>query len=103
MDELIDFKKRFLKNGELVSIPKKESYKRIMLLWAVSFFELNTSYTELQVNRVLSQLYPDYAVLRRYLVDYGFLLRDKRGLKYEVNRDVHGIESYPSGSGPIYC
>lgn len=49
MDELIDFKKRFLKNGELVSIPKKESYKRIMLLWAVSFFELNTSYTELQV------------------------------------------------------
>ena len=40
MDELIDFKKRFLKNGELVSIPKKESYKRIMLLWAVSFFEL---------------------------------------------------------------
>ena len=87
MDELIDFKKRFLKNGELVSIP------RIMLLWAVSFFELNTSYTELQVNRVLSQLYPDYAVLRRYLVDYGFLLRDERGLKYEVNRDVHGIES----------
>ena len=86
MDELIDFKKRFLKNGELVSIPKKESYKRIMLLWAVSFFELNTSY-------VLSQLYPDYAVLRRYLVDYGFLLRDERGLKYEVNRDVHGIES----------
>lgn len=93
MDELIDFKKRFLKNGELVSIPKKESYKRIMLLWVVSFFELNTSYTELQVNRVLSQLYPDYAVLRRYLVDYGFLLRDERGLKYEVNPDVHGIES----------
>ena len=56
-------------------------------------FELNTSYTELQVNRVLSQLYPDYAVLRRYLVDYGFLLRDERGLKYEVNPDVHGIES----------
>ena len=25
MDELIDFKKRFLKNGELVSIPKKEA------------------------------------------------------------------------------
>ena len=24
MDELIDFKKRFLKNGELVSIPKKD-------------------------------------------------------------------------------
>ena len=43
MDELIDFKKRFLKNGELVSIPKKESDNRIMLRWAVSFFELNTS------------------------------------------------------------
>ena len=25
MDELIDFKKRFLKNGELVSIPKFDS------------------------------------------------------------------------------
>ena len=47
MDELIDFKKRFLKNGELVSIPKKESYKRIMLLWAVSFFELNRGFGSL--------------------------------------------------------
>lgn len=92
MDELIDFKKRSLEWRAGFN-SKKESYKRIMLLWAVSFFELNTSYTELQVNRVLSQLYPDYAVLRRYLVDYGFLLRDERGLKYEVNRDVHGIES----------
>lgn len=93
MDELIDFKKRFSRMASWFQFQKKESYKRIMLLWAVSFFELNTSYTELQVNRVLSQLYPDYAVLRRYLVDYGFLLRDERGLKYEVNRDVHGIES----------
>ena len=93
MDELIDFKKSISQEWRAGFNSKKESYKRIMLLWAVSFFELNTSYTELQVNRVLSQLYPDYAVLRRYLVDYGFLLRDERGLKYEVNRDVHGIES----------
>lgn len=92
MDELIDFKNDFSRMASWFQF-QKESYKRIMLLWAVSFFELNTSYTELQVNRVLSQLYPDYAVLRRYLVDYGFLLRDERGLKYEVNRDVHGIES----------
>lgn len=27
MDELIDFKKRFLKNGELVSIPKRKAIK----------------------------------------------------------------------------
>ena len=93
MDELIALKNDFSRMASWFQIPKKESYKRIMLLWAVSFFESNTSYTELQVNRVLSQLYPDYAVLRRYLVDYGFLLRDERGLKYEVNRDVHGIES----------
>jgi len=64
MDQLVDFKKRFLKNGELVSIPKKENYKRAMLLWAISFFKSNTSYTELQVNRVLSHLYPDYALSR---------------------------------------
>ena len=35
MDELIDFKKRFLKNGELVSIPKKESYKITYFLYKV--------------------------------------------------------------------
>ena len=90
MDELIDFKNDFSRMASWFQFQKRKAIKRIMLLWAVSFFELNTSYTELQVNRVLSQLYPDYAVLRRYLVDYGFLLRDERGLKYEVNRDVHG-------------
>ena len=38
-------------------------------------FEFDRQYTETEVNIQLGTLHPDFAALRRYLVDYGFLAR----------------------------
>ncbi len=35
-----------------------------------------STFTEKEVNAFLAEFYDDYAVLRRYLVDYGYLSRD---------------------------
>jgi hypothetical protein len=39
-------------------------------------FEPGVSYPEPDVNTYLRAFHPDYAMLRRYLVDEGFLSRD---------------------------
>ena len=38
-------------------------------------FELGRRYPEHEVNKLLGRYHPDYAMLRRYLVDDGFLAR----------------------------
>lgn len=93
MKRLNEFKKRFIKDGKLISIPKKEKYKRDMLLYSILLFDSEREYTEAEVNRILAGFYSDYAILRRYLVDGGYLQRDERGLKYEVSNDPSDTES----------
>ncbi|WP_153051249.1 DUF2087 domain-containing protein, partial [Streptococcus suis] len=41
-------------------------------------------FTEKDVNAFLAEVYDDYAILRRYMVDYGYLSRDQYGLEYRV-------------------
>ncbi|WP_367648854.1 DUF2087 domain-containing protein [Streptococcus suis] len=38
----------------------------------------------LTVNAFLAGIYDDYAILRRYMVDYGYLSRDQYGLEYRI-------------------
>lgn len=92
MKRLNEFKKRFIKDGKLISIPKKEKFKKDMLLYSILLFDSKKEYTETEVNRILSEFYSDYAILRRYLVDGGYLQRDERGLKYEVSYGSLDIE-----------
>ena len=54
----------FFKEGKLLVIPKKNAKK-------------------VQVNQRLREIYEDYALLRRYLVDYQYLERDKFGKIYQ--------------------
>ena len=46
-------------------------------------FEFGKEYTEKEVNQRLREIYEDYALLRRYLVDYQYLERDKFGKIYQ--------------------
>lgn len=40
-------------------------------------FEPGREYPEAEVNRILGQFDPDFAMLRRYLVDEGLLARER--------------------------
>jgi len=64
------------RDGKLVYLPEKFGKRQIVLEQVAQSFEPGTRYAETEVNIVLRDLYPDFAALRRYLVDSAFLSRE---------------------------
>jgi len=56
-------------------MPAKRSRRLTLLDHVARQFEVGVRYQEGEVNRRLRRLHDDYAALRRYLVDEGFLSR----------------------------
>ena len=67
---------RFVKDGRLVIMPSKRSKLLLVLDHIAQDFELGRTYPEPEVNAVLEGYHDDYAALRRYLVDEGFMTRE---------------------------
>lgn len=65
----------FVVDGRLVSIPASRSKRLVVLDWLAGRFEPGVTYPERDVNFLIGTVFPDYAALRRYLVDEGFLER----------------------------
>jgi hypothetical protein len=63
------------RDGKLVYLPEKFGKRQIVLEEVAQVFEPGTRYAEAEVNMMLRDLYPDYAALRRYLIDSAFLSR----------------------------
>ena len=63
-------------DGRLRSIPVKQSKLLIVLDHLAQSFEPGRRYPEAEVNKILEQFHPDYAALRRYLVENGFMTRE---------------------------
>jgi hypothetical protein len=62
----------------LKEIPTQLKKQRIVLRRLAQEFEPGEHYTEKEVNQILKQFHPDFATLRRYLVDNKLLARDTR-------------------------
>ncbi len=73
---------------KLKTFPKKEKRKYLCLFPIMDVFEAKRTYTESEVNALLEAIYEDYCILRRYLVDYGFIKRTKDGKAYWVSEDA---------------
>ncbi|MBZ0288959.1 MAG: metalloregulator ArsR/SmtB family transcription factor [Anaerolineae bacterium] len=69
-------------NGKLTQIPTKEKKKLVILRWLATKFQPGIRYTEKQVNAIVSEVHADYATLRRNLVEYGFMRRERGGGNY---------------------
>lgn len=66
---------RFFSGGRLVEIPASHG-KRVLVLERLALeFEPGLRYPEREVNAMLQVFHPDYAALRRHLVDEGYLTR----------------------------
>ena len=63
-------------DGRLHTIPSKHSKLLVVLDHLAQRFEPGRTYPETEVNEVLAGFHPDYAALRRYLVDEQFLTRE---------------------------
>ena len=70
--------------GPLETFPLKEKKRVAILRHLVKKFETDRSYTEKEVNDVLKHFYNDYVLLRRNLIEYGFMDRTPDGSSYWV-------------------
>ncbi|MFW5772854.1 MAG: metalloregulator ArsR/SmtB family transcription factor [Phototrophicaceae bacterium] len=72
----------YMQNGRLVRIPSKDKKWLVILNWLASHFEPDRRYTEKQVNEILLAVHDDYATLRRDLISYGYMRRERGGGDY---------------------
>ena len=63
-------------DGRLVSMPAKHRKRLVVLDHVARVFEPGVRYPETEVNALVRAFHEDVAMLRRYLVDEGFLERD---------------------------
>ena len=93
----------FFKDGTLKQIPAQRRKRVFVLQHLMERFAPRTEYTEKTVNEMLKLANPDFATLRRELVDYGFMTRENgiyrvaeslpiRGpnVAQEISGDEHG-------------
>jgi hypothetical protein len=64
-------------DGRITTMPAKRAKRLVLLDHVARQFEVGVHYSELEVNAVLREVFDDYVALRRYLVDEGFLDRDR--------------------------
>jgi hypothetical protein len=74
-DEQAKVLRNFVENGRLKLVPARAGQRRVVLEYLAQLFDPAVEYQEQDVNRTLQTLHPDYASLRRYLVDEGLLER----------------------------
>jgi hypothetical protein len=67
----------------LKQLPENEDELREIASWLSELFDDDVSYPEKEVNERIQQAHPDYAQMRRLLVDYCFMTRS-RGIYQKV-------------------
>lgn len=67
----------FVRQGKLIEFTTRQAKQIVVLRHIAQQFRVGEFYTELQMNGLLKEVYPDFASMRRYLVDFGFMKRDK--------------------------
>lgn len=67
----------FIRGGRLTQIPMQHAKRLVVLDHISRMFDVGVRYPEREVNAILRAFHPDYAALRRYLVDEGFLSRER--------------------------
>lgn len=79
--------------GQLSTFYTKEKNKIILLGEIIKRFEPIRRYTEKEVDAILKDIYlEDYVLIRRYLIQYGFLNREKDGSVYWL-KEAHEKQS----------
>lgn len=70
-------------------MPKKEKNKIEMLKIILEIIsKKRIKFTEKELNEEIKEIYSDYALIRRYLIDYKMISRDSYGKEYVLNGEI---------------
>ncbi|MEX3744173.1 MULTISPECIES: DUF2087 domain-containing protein [Lysinibacillus] len=71
---------------ELARFPKREKQKIVILRAITKLFDEAKQYSEKELNAIIQPIYEDYVLIRRYLIEYGFIDRTDDGSAYWVKK-----------------
>ena len=83
--------REFTENGRLIQLPVKDKKCMVIMRWLATKFEPGVRYSEKQVNAILTQIHQDYATLRRSLIEYGFMRRERGGGDYWLTPETETL------------
>lgn len=69
--------KSYLEDGKLKSIPASRRKRVVILKWLARQFQIGETYPEKAVNALIQQYHFDSATLRREMIGYQMMQRDK--------------------------
>ncbi len=75
--------RNFVRGEQLQEIPHSFKKWLVILKWLAAKFEDGVKYPEAEVNEILKRHHPDHASLRRALIDYNFMRRE-RGIYWRL-------------------
>jgi hypothetical protein len=88
--DLTDFERNVMRayivNGKIRVLPERHKTLTVIMRWIATKFQAGIDYAEQEVNAILTQYYEDYVTLRRELINYGFLKRERDGSRYWIAR-----------------
>jgi hypothetical protein len=68
----------FFQNGKLVRMPAQQKKRQIVLEEFAKLFETGRTYTEKEVNEIITRLYDDYCWIRRELIERQLMARQNQ-------------------------
>ena len=77
--------KTFMPDGRIVAIPTKRRALVLVLIEVLAALDPDQVYDEKRLNGLLGEFHPDFALLRRELIDYRLLERNAHTGEYWVN------------------
>lgn len=80
---------RYMRDGKFYVLPRKQKNKLEVFQYIYQHLQQYAQeFTEPELNERIEEVYEDFATMRRYLVDYKFLIRDNYGKSYQLNPQV---------------
>jgi hypothetical protein len=67
----------FMDGERIKEMPSRQKKKLVILRWLLEKFESGREYAESEVNEIIKKHHYDYPSLRRYLIDFKLMARDK--------------------------
>jgi hypothetical protein len=87
---LTDFERRVLRayvvNGKIRVLPERHKTLTVIMSWVAKKFQAGIDYAEHEVNTLLTEYFEDYVTLRRELINYGYLKRQRDGSRYWIGK-----------------
>jgi len=85
-EEQRQIKTQFISEGVLKKFPPKEKQRIVILREITNLLKSDYIYNEKELNFTLKSFYEDYVLIRRYLIEYGFIDRKRDGSQYWVKK-----------------